>query len=192
MRYLVDGYNVLHAMGLLPKSAAPGQLERARQALLGRIAGALGDEASQVVVFFDAAYAPSDLPRRAVVQGIQVIFSPPVRDADTLIEEWIRGMSAAATCVVSADRRLQQAARRKGCQHLSPEAFLEELEKRRRQRLAQRSNESADARFRRDADPSHWLKEFAHLDQDPTLGPADPFADLDISTFSGEEELPDH
>ena len=50
--YLIDGYNLLHAMGILHGRTGPTGLEKARLGLLGLLKGAYGDEASAVTVVF--------------------------------------------------------------------------------------------------------------------------------------------
>src|SRR5690349_19449608 len=58
MRYLIDGYNLLHAMGLLHGKAGPHGLEKARLALLGHLCGCHRENVSAVTVVFDASGAP--------------------------------------------------------------------------------------------------------------------------------------
>ena len=62
MKYLVDGYNLLHALGLLQARAGPAGLHKARLGLLGLLHRALGAESSSVTVIFDANQAPAGLP----------------------------------------------------------------------------------------------------------------------------------
>ena len=61
MFYLIDGYTLLYAMGVLRKRMGPDGLEKARQKLLGVLHGSFGDESANVTVDFDAARPP---PRR--------------------------------------------------------------------------------------------------------------------------------
>ena len=55
MLYLIDGYNLLHAMGVLRGRVGPTGLEKARRRLLGLLHGSYGDESCRVTVVFDAA-----------------------------------------------------------------------------------------------------------------------------------------
>src|SRR5262249_42511713 len=57
--YLIDGYNLIHGIGLLPPRVGPGGLEKARRALLGLLKGSFGDGASAVTVVVDASRAPA-------------------------------------------------------------------------------------------------------------------------------------
>src|SRR5262249_28988052 len=114
MRYLIDGYNLLHATGHLAGKVGPHGLERARQTLLERLA-AFAKGAGEGTVLFDARKAPRSAEREQVYQGVHVRYALD-READDLIEELIRGDSAPRSLtVVSDDRRLREAARRRHC-----------------------------------------------------------------------------
>jgi predicted RNA-binding protein with PIN domain len=166
MRYLIDGYNLLHAMGVLARRTGPGGLEKARLRLLGLLSGTYGDQAREVTVVFDAARAPPDVPGETEYQGLQVHFARG-QEADDWIEETIRRCSAPGSLtVVSDDHRIQRAARRRRCRALNCNDYLEELERRRRPR--HRAPE--EARQEKDnfsKDHQYWLREFADLADDP-------------------------
>lgn len=188
MLYLVDGYNVLYALGWLKKTGDAQAAERARRSLLQRIVSALGAEAERVLVLFDAARAPGDLPREERFGPLRVLFSPRHQDADSVIEELLRGLAASRAVVVSADRRLRQAARRRRCPHWSPEQFMAWLEKRRRVRLARESSSGEDKERLAAQAKEDWLREFRHLEHDPALGHPDPLATLDVNDLLKEAE----
>ena len=57
MHYLIDGYNLLYAMGIIQGRSGPTGLAKARLRLLGLLSGAYGEEANQVTVVFDSAGA---------------------------------------------------------------------------------------------------------------------------------------
>src|SRR5262245_23853529 len=90
MRYLIDGYNLLHAMGVLHGRGGQTGLEQARRRLLGLLRGALGDAAETVTVVFDAADGPPGAAAEVKVQGIEVRFSARRELADDLIERLIQ------------------------------------------------------------------------------------------------------
>src|SRR5688572_20633028 len=96
MRLLIDGYNYLHAVGLLrPRTAGhagPHELERARLALLGRLAACYGAETA-VTVVFDAAGAPPGLAAEDAHAHVRIV-NALRRSADEVIEELIRHDSA--------------------------------------------------------------------------------------------------
>ena len=63
MRWLIDGYNVMHAGGhLVPKLGREG-FRRERRRFLDELAGALGpDRTAGTTVVFDASVPPGDFP----------------------------------------------------------------------------------------------------------------------------------
>lgn len=124
MHVLVDGYNVLFALGLIPKQVKPGDLQAARAYLLNLLHRQLSS-AKSISVVFDAANAPAGAPGDFVHRGIQVHFAKAKLDADDLIERLIDQASAPAQLVlVSADFRLRQAVQRRGGRAVRSEHFL--------------------------------------------------------------------
>jgi len=133
MLYLVDGYNLLHAVGIVSRIRGPQGLEHSRLALLNFLAESLDpEEASQTTVVFDASDAPPGLPRVVEHRGLTVRFAVQHADADTLIEELIQTESAPGRLtVVSGDRRIQRAARRRKATAVSSGDWYSELVHRR-------------------------------------------------------------
>lgn len=134
MALLIDGYNLLHAAGLLGRRLGPGGLERARAALLGLLAASLTpEEAARTIVVFDAGEdAPRDRPRRERLHSIQVQYSPLGEEADDVLERLIAADSAPRQLtVVSGDHRLQRAARRRKATAIGSEDWLSDLNRRR-------------------------------------------------------------
>jgi uncharacterized protein len=167
--YLIDGYNLLFAMGVLHARAGPHGLEKARLGLLGLLHGAYGDESGNVTVIFDAAHAPPGLTAEQTLQGVHVRFALGHKEADDVIEEQIRhAADPKHLTVVSDDHRIQQAARRRHCAVLRCADYLDWLAHHRRQRrqtpepLEKQAGLSAQ-------DDQYWLAEFAGLDQDPDM-----------------------
>lgn len=186
--YLIDGYNLLHALGLLHGRTGPTGLEKARRNLLGLLRGALGPGASAVTVVFDAAQAPPGVPDQFVDSGITVHFAVRHAQADDLIAELIQHDSAPRSLtLVSDDHQVQQAARRRHCIVLGCDAFLDELARQRRQRRRP-AQETEKANVASAADTQHWLAAFADLADDPDLHELfDPFdfGRLDPETREG-------
>src|SRR5258708_4218606 len=88
MRYLIDGYNLAHALGLLRGKVAPAVVEVARRSLLIRLLEAPGLDPTTVTVVFDAQRAPPGTTDRQTYQGIRVL-NALRQQADDLIEELI-------------------------------------------------------------------------------------------------------
>ncbi len=170
MFYLIDGYNLLYAMGTLHARTPPDGLERARAALFGFLKGRHGDEAARVTVVFDARRAPRGAVAEANYQGIQVYFAVGHDEADDLIELLIRRASSPRLLtVISDDHRIQQAGRRRRCPVLGCGDYLALLERRRRRPAAPpRSGDGKPAGVSR-AEARLWLGEFAGLADDPAL-----------------------
>jgi hypothetical protein len=130
---IIDGYNLLHASGVFGDVRGPLGLEHSRQALLNHLVDLLGPDANQTIVVFDAAEAPEGLPSRYLHESIQVLFARDYPDADSLIEEMVEEISPSGLVVVSSDRRVQAAARRRRAVAVNSEEWLAE----RRQAMAE-------------------------------------------------------
>src|SRR5207302_6086318 len=73
--YLIDGYNLLYAMGVLGGPVGPHGLEKARLRLLGLLHGSFAEESFTVTVVFDAAAAPAGVAPETDHKGIHVVVS---------------------------------------------------------------------------------------------------------------------
>lgn len=167
MRFLIDGYNLLFAMGVLGKRTGSAVLEHARQRLLGLLAGAHGNAAVHVTVVFDAARPPPGLAAEHVYKGIHVVFAVEQEQADDLIEQLIRQASAPKNLtVVSDDHRLRDAAQRRRCVVLGCGEYLDWLDRQRRPRRA--PEQPAKPENVSQSETERWLREFADLEQDPS------------------------
>ena len=131
---LIDGYNLLHAAGLGRSHYGPGDLQRARQALLRRLFELLTpDEIARTAVVFDARQPPPHLPPHWYIHGLRVVYARPHGDADLLLEELIDGHShPKRLTVVSSDHRLHRAAKSRRAVATDSDEFLAFLEHRRR------------------------------------------------------------
>jgi predicted RNA-binding protein with PIN domain len=127
-QWLIDGYNLLHALGLLRRDAGDRALENARRRLLHYLHDALGDDPPTMTVVFDAAAPPPGVPAEFDFHRLHVRFAVGHDEADDLIEHLIRQCpSPRHLRVVSDDHRLQRAARRRECVLLGCQDFLEKL-----------------------------------------------------------------
>ena len=165
MRYVIDGYNLLYAMGLVHARMGPHGLEKARLALLGRLADSGG--AAAVTVVFDAGHAPPGAQPEQDHQGVRVLFAL-TREADDLIEELIGQDSAPrGLTVVSDDRRVRRAARRRHCPVLGCLDFIEHLSRPAAPAPADEAPAKPQGVSREEA--QRWLREFEDLVRDPKV-----------------------
>jgi predicted RNA-binding protein with PIN domain len=181
MRYLIDGYNLLHAIGLLCGKVGPHGLEKARLSLLGRLCGNLGDNANDVTVVFDASRAPPGAAAEEDYQGIHVRYALN-SDADEVIETLIqREATPRQLTIVSDDHRIQQAGRRRRCPVRGCLDFLEEVEQKRPRPAVPKA--AAKPEDISSEETQHWLRAFADLANDPKwreeLGPEFGVDELD-------------
>jgi predicted RNA-binding protein with PIN domain len=163
MAILIDGYNLLHASGVMGRGRGPGFLERSRQALLNFLVESLDEqEAARCTVVFDAANTPTGLPRTTSHRGIAVKFAAGKADADELIEELIvADSSPRKLTVVSSDHRLHRAAKRRKATPVDSDIWFTQLVRRRSER--QRSPATSDAKPPAPSTPGEmqfWLRAF--------------------------------
>lgn len=177
MLYLIDGYNLLFALALLPKQHAPQALHHARLRLLDLLRSAFGDDATNVTVVFDAAAAPRGASAVQDHRGLEVRFAVHYDEADDLIELLIRrDPRPQRLTVVSDDHRIQKAAKRRKCPVFGCGDLLDWLD--RRKHLRERPPQQPPSKPQRSsaADTEHWLQAFGDLDGSPELREAfNPF-----------------
>lgn len=168
--YLIDGYNLLHAMGLLHGKVGPTGLAKARLGLLGLLWGVYGPEATTVTVVFDAAHAPPGALAEQEYHGIHVRFAVAQEQADDLIEALIRHDSAPKRLtVVTDDHRIRDAAERRRCIVSGCTEYLEWLERHRREKGRPARPADPKPEHLSDEETQHWLREFASLQNDAGL-----------------------
>jgi hypothetical protein len=169
--YLIDGYNLLYAMGVLLKGrTGPKVLEKARLRLLELLRERCGEQAAAVTVVFDARHAPPGLPDEINYQGIHVAFAVHEAEADDLIEALIRQASVPQRLtVVSDDHRIREAARRRHCVVQRCGDFLDWLDTQPRPRpTPPRQEPGKPDRVSRE-ETQRWLREFGDLADDPGM-----------------------
>jgi predicted RNA-binding protein with PIN domain len=166
--FVIDGYNLLHALGFLGRQEGPHVLERARLRLLQFLIETMGEQARQATVVFDAARAPPRAPRVVSFHGIEVRFAVGQDEADDLIEALIRAQPAPrhGLIVVSSDHRLLDAARRDSAVGWTCDQFLDHLDAQKRQRPAAPPRPEKTEHLS-SAETEHWLHEFGDLADDP-------------------------
>jgi hypothetical protein len=179
MVYLIDGYNLLHAMGILRPRMGPAGLECARRRLLAMLHAGQASRTDRTTVVFDAAHPPPGVPVEQTYHDIQVLFAVGWENADDLIEQMIRKASAPRQLVVvSDDHRIQRAARRRRCTVQSCADYMDLLARQRPRRSPPPAGESKPA-----GDTQYWLDEFADLQDDPEF--KELFEPFDFEADSG-------
>jgi hypothetical protein len=163
MHYLIDGYNLLHHVGRLPAGRV-ANLEPARIDLLRLLQTRFKNEPGQVTVVFDAQGAPPRVPEQQQYLGIEVRFTLR-EEADDLIEAIIRRVAAPQQLtIVTNDRRIKEAARRRRCPVIECVAFWESLTQKPKPRPEPVPEEERPAMTHEDVD--EWLREFGDMEDD--------------------------
>src|SRR5690242_5793278 len=126
MRYLIDGYNLLYAIGLARKNGGRAAWDRARRLLLDWLADRHGPAAGDVTVIFDAQNSLGGVVEESH-RGLRVLRDRG-RTADDMIEDLLRGEKAPESLtVVSNDGRVREAAKRRGAHVRRCGEYLDEL-----------------------------------------------------------------
>ncbi len=170
MYYLIDGYNLLHALGIIsPKLNGQVTLDLARRQLLEMVYRAHRQEPAQVTVVFDAAHGARK-PSETTYKGVHVSFAVNYHQADDLIELLIkRAPHPRELTVISNDHRIQNAAERKGCQVMDCGRYMDLLSGMKPAEKTSTNGRPTKPESLSDAEKAHWLQEFAELDDDPAL-----------------------
>jgi predicted RNA-binding protein with PIN domain len=202
MRWLLDGYNVMHANGLLgPKLGREG-FRRARRRFLDDLSSALGPEASeQTTVVFDATVHPADFGLRTRYRGLGIVFALGDENADARIEQLITAdANPRSLAVVSSDRRIRQAAARGRARAVTAAEYwelIDDLKERKNRRIAPDAPAAPDRAAAGpepiDDESARWLEIFAHIgdehDVKQGLAPPQPLlTDADIAELEREVE----
>jgi len=163
MPIFIDGYNVFHGAGILDRGVGPGNLQRARMALLNFLAESLDpEELSRTTVVFDSNDASWGLPKISKHRGIVVHFAAKYESADEMIEELILADSAPRRLtVVSSDHEIQRVARRRKATAVDSDVWYADLVRARRRREETLPNIPARPPVPLLAeDVDYWLRQF--------------------------------
>ena len=126
MRYLIDGYNLLYALGLARKHGGRAAWDRARRLLLDWLADRHGLSAGNVTVIFEAQNSLGGVVEESH-RGLRVLRDRG-RTADDMIEDLLQEeKSPESLTVVSNDARVRDAARRRGAVVRKCNEYLDEL-----------------------------------------------------------------
>ena len=126
-KVIIDGYNLLMQSRFGRYLAKGGQLQSARMALVRFLSFRMDlSERESIVIVFDAKGIDTKHPRSLRYADIKVEFAAGYDEADDRIEELIQqhGSSTELT-VVSSDRRLQRAVKKKNGNWKEPLDWLD-------------------------------------------------------------------
>lgn len=171
---IIDGYNLMHSVGYARERYGQGGLERSRNRLLRFLANRLDlEERRRTTIVFDARTIPFEGSRQQKLEEMTILFNQAGSDADTLIEELILKHSAPKQLeVISGDRRLQRAIKRRKGIAVESEDFARML--RDRESIVPGSSQDFDVPTASDekprsAEPSesdteYWMDVFGEVD----------------------------
>lgn len=161
MPILIDGYNLLYALGrLTPRSRHPA-LDAARRWLLQQLN--TSPRRADMTVVFDGQ---SSLRHEEMHGHVHVVYSEKV-SADDVIEELIRTSGTPrGLVVVSNDNRLKHAAQRAGGRALDCLDFFEQLQAPPAPPLVETDPSPGKPETVTPEEAAVWLREFGELDDD--------------------------
>lgn len=126
MTFLIDGYNLMHSVGMASHKMQAKAFERARERFLDWLADSAQGRVERLRIVFDAQFAPfpsTEYPHR----GVRVHFAYG-ETADERIEEIISGeQRPELVTVVSNDNQVREAARRRKCGAFTCQEFTDWL-----------------------------------------------------------------
>ncbi|WP_165244330.1 NYN domain-containing protein [Paludisphaera soli] len=173
MRWLIDGYNVMHAAGVVDSKMGRHRFRDARQRFLDHLARSLGELAGETTVVFDANQPPADFPVESVYRGITVIFALADASADARIERILaRHSTPKALTVVSNDREVRKAATSRKARAVKADDFLDRmptLAYEKRPAIVPGPDPEAvrDAPVLDEAERAYWQEVFGAIDVEP-------------------------
>ena len=177
MLWLIDGYNLMHAMGAISgKEPGAAVFRRKRRRFLNCWPMRLGVErARETTVVFDANSPPRDFDLETSYKGLSLIFALGDENADARIEQLIAQHSAPKSLtVVSTDHRIRRAATRRKARALTADEFLDLIERHRSQKPRDRRHRGSPfrpgpgPRWPLSADEAaYWLEQFGELEDAP-------------------------
>ena len=124
MTFLIDGYNLMHAVGLLRQGLPTGRLERARERFLDWLADSAKGRSDALCVVFDGQGAPTSSPETDH-RGVRVRFSFRKTADDEIEEMLVAEPTPTRIAVVSNDGRVREAGRRRGSAVYPCEEFVD-------------------------------------------------------------------
>lgn len=177
---LVDTYNVLHVTGVLPPELAgldvPGLVR-----LIGR--SRYAERATTLVC--DGGSSRDSGVRMG---RVSILFSGTEREADDLLEVLIdRYAPGAALTVVSSDKRVRKAARKRRAESLDSERFLQQLARDARAPIRKGPPVFATEIPLDPTSVGHWVREFGVGGWSPNVAGATPATRSDPPTEAADQ-----
>jgi predicted RNA-binding protein with PIN domain len=158
MRYLIDGYNLMYALGLVRRNGGRAGWERARRTMLDWLADQVGPADGDTTVIFDAQNTVGGVIEEGY-RGLHIIRDRG-RTADDLIEDLLKEeRSPPSLTVVSNDSRVRDAAKRRGVQILKCSEYVDQLMKFPKRPAPATAEDEKDARATPE-EKAKWLKAF--------------------------------
>lgn len=158
MRYLIDGYNLMYALGLVRRNGGRAGWERARRTMLDWLSDQLGNAAGDTTVIFDAQNTVGGVVEEAY-RGLHIIRDRG-RTADDLIEDLLKeDRSPQTLTVVSNDARVREAAKRRNCQVLKCSEYVDQLMRSPKRPDPAAADDEKNARATPE-EQAEWLKAF--------------------------------
>ncbi|MGL4422819.1 MAG: NYN domain-containing protein [Gemmataceae bacterium] len=126
MLFLVDGYNLMHVSGHIAALKGKNSLRPSRDRFLNWIADQTAGRGVQVLVVFDAQEGPAPSPE-TLFRTVRVRFAYR-HTADDQMEQILKTEpKPRSITVVSNDRQVQEAGRRRDCRTWDCERFIDWL-----------------------------------------------------------------
>lgn len=130
MIYIIDGYNVSHALD--SGDYGKGDLEDKRQALVEAVISYIATTGDEAIVVFDSTTAENTECHKVPNTAVTVCYSSASMIADILIGKLVQEKLASTKAdirVVSADWEVQKGSLMKRVERMPPRNFLSEIKK---------------------------------------------------------------
>ena len=128
MRFIIDGYNLVHA-GRSGPQRGNGDLQGERERLIDRLAAYRRKKQCEMTVVFDGWQGGWVTEGRDRQKGIDLIFSKLGEKADEVIKRIVQEQGSAAV-VVTSDREVSQFSERLSVSVIPSEQFLARITER--------------------------------------------------------------
>jgi len=190
---IIDGYNLLHTVGILDTKVGPKTLEKARDRLLGILARHLeGETRKRTTVVFDSQ--EQGLPNQFTSHDVLVEFANDYASADEMIMLLVRRHSAPKQLtVVSSDHQIQRVVLARGAKSIDSDVWLDSLTQSSNKPAGHINPEITDKPVsgQVDVDIEYWKEQMGMSDFNEDSFTAKVSAEQMPKTNSEPEELPE-